>query len=236
MAEQDKDQRTEEATPRRKEKLREEGKIAKSADLGGATVVAGVLMTLTWVAPKCARDITAFSARLFALRDHRDPLVAVQGVHQIFSAVCLPTVSVAAVVALATGVAQTRGLFRPELALPKAERLNPLPQLKRIIPGKESALEIIKQLFKILALAAVAYAVLKDRVLSFSRLASLPPTVAALDVGRAAAELLLYGVLAFVAVAAFDYWLAWRRFREESKMSHQETRDERRQDEGDPHV
>ena len=236
MSEQDKDQRSHEATPRRQEKLREEGKVARSADVGAAAEILTVLAVLAAFAQPLSLHITHFSRRVFRLQDASDPLMAVTALWSVLSDVILPVVALTAFVALAFGLLQTKGLFKLSLVAPKWERLNPASHIKKLLPGKESALEIGKQLLKIGVLALVVYRALESEIPMFSRLPAVAPAVAAAAVGGVVRQVALYGSAAFVAMAALDFWLARRKFQEESKMSNQELRDERKEDEGDPHL
>ncbi len=45
------DNRTERATPRRREKAREKGQVARSRELPGALALLGMVMFVSWLAP-----------------------------------------------------------------------------------------------------------------------------------------------------------------------------------------
>ncbi len=231
---QDKEQRTEEATPRRKEKLRSEGKVARSQDVGAVAVLTAVTAALAFGGDQLVRGLMVFSSRMFRLHDVDRPLEAVTLSLDVITTVAIPVVS-ASLVGATVGVAQAR-LFSLELAAFKPERLNPLPQLKRMVPGKESMLELAKQLAKLVAIGAVSYKLIEAATPTFAVLAMAEIPVGAAYVGEVAAKLAMQGGMAFVCVAALDYWLAHRRFTEEAKMSRQDLKDEHKQEEGDPHV
>jgi len=236
MAESTGQERTEEATPRRLEKLRAEGKVPKSQDVDAVLVVAAVLATLAWMSNANYIRVSTFAERALSLEDARRPFEALGLLRATLIGVLGPVLLVGAMTAVLSGSIQTRGLFSTKQLGFKPERLNPGPQLKRILPGKDSLGELAKQLLKVLALGWVVVEVVRDATPRFGMLAAAEPQAGAATVGAAAVRLVLHALLAFAAVSAFDWWLAFRRHREESKMSKQDVRDEHKQEEGDPQV
>jgi len=236
MAENTGQERTEEATPRRKEKLRSEGKVPKSPDVDAVLVVASVLATLAAMSQGNAVRVSTFAERALSLKDVGRPFEAVLLLRSTLIGVLGPVVLVAALTAVLSGAVQTRGLFSPKLIAFKPERLNPGPQLKRILPGKDSIGELAKQLLKIGALGVVVVLVIREAMPRFYVLAATEPEAGAAAVGATAVRLVLHALAAFAAVAALDWWIAFRRHREESKMSKQDVKDEHKQEEGDPQI
>lgn len=236
MAETEKDQRTEEATPHRKEKLREEGKVAKSPDVGSALVLAGAAGTLAAFGGTAAQDVLEMAERCFRLRDAHEPISALSATLPVLESAALPVVAASFVLAATAGVVQTKGLFSLSLLAFKPERLDPIPQLAQILPTKKTLVELAKQLLKIAAIGWVVYRVVAD---SISELVVLPAShavVGASTVASLAAKVALHGGAALAVVAAFDWWLAHRKFEEDAKMSKQDVKDEHKEQEGRPEV
>lgn len=236
MSEKDKSQQTEEATPRKKEKLREEGQVAKSQDVGSAAVVLGVSLVLFAGGGVFVQGVYAFAHRAFTFGDRLSPELALRGLLPPLLSALVPVLVVATLAASVAGVAQTRGLFKLSLLAIKPERLNPMPNLKKIVPGKESALELLKQVLKMGAIAFVVLNAIDVSFPIFVGLASSAPVAGSRAVARVVARVAGYGILAFALVAAFDYWLARRKFLEDAKMSKQDVKDEHKQEEGDPRI
>lgn len=227
-------ERTEQATPRREEKLREEGKVARSADLGSAAALLAAGLTLGAMGGTLGADVVSFTTRALRLADAGRPLHALGALLPCLGSALLPCLFATALAAAAVGVAQSRGLFSLSLALPKLERLSPGPQLLRMLPGKDSALELGKSLLKLLVLGFVVYRLVAAATPRFALLATVEPAVSASEVGVVASRVALHGSAAFAALAILDYALARRRFREDAKMSRQEVKDEHREEQGDP--
>jgi flagellar biosynthesis protein FlhB len=236
VAESEKDSRTEEATPKKKDKLRSEGSIAKSADVGGAAVMIAGGVALASSADAAAREVAAVCTRCFSLQDHADPLRALEALLPALSTALLPLLGATMIAGIVAGVAQTRGLFSFSLLAPKPERLNPLPNLKTVLPTKDSAIEIGKQLVKITVVGFVVYEIVSNALPEFGVLATSSPMVAAATVGAVATDVAIYGGVVFAVLAAADYWLAIRKFSTDAKMSKEDVKEEHKEQEGRPEV
>ncbi|NOY92597.1 MAG: EscU/YscU/HrcU family type III secretion system export apparatus switch protein [Deltaproteobacteria bacterium] len=236
MSEQDKAQQTEEATPRKKEKMRDEGQIAKSQDVGSAAVIMAVSVTVALSGHAVMQGVFAFATRTLTFQDRQGPALALRAFLPPLLTSLAPVLIVASVAGAIAGVAQTGGLFKLSLLAIKPDRFNPIPQLKKIIPGKESGLELLKQVMKMGAIAAVIYNVVDDSFPVFVGLASSSPIAGAGAVAGVMVHVATYGVICFASIAAFDYWLARRKFLEDAKMSKQDVKDEHKQEEGDPRL
>jgi flagellar biosynthesis protein FlhB len=230
----DDSQKTEEATPRRQEKLREEGKFARSQDLGAAAVVGATAVALAFAAGSMTRSVEGVARRSFRLVDREAPLRAVEGFGDALAGAVLPVLGVASVAAAAAGIAQVGLRFDPKQLLPKAERFDVLAKLKQTLPGKESLGEIGKQLLKVLAMGVVVWQVTEDALPELLALPLSSPAAAGVVAGRVAGRVAFAGVLAFGVVAAFDFFLAKHKFGAQSKMTRKEVLDEHKESEGDP--
>ena len=148
----------------------------------------------------------------------------------------MPAITAASLAAVVAGLVQTRGLFSIELAFPKLERFDPLGRLKNLLPGKDMAIEMGKSLLKIATIAIVVKKLVEASLSSLLMLGAADSRVAALQVGRIAAELVMWGGGTFALVAAIDYFVALRKFESDTKMSKQELKEEFKQEEQDPGV
>lgn len=232
----DDSQKTEEATPRKQEKLRDEGKFARSQDVGAAAVIGATSVALAFAASSMARSAEGLARRSFRLVDREAPLRAVESFGDALASATLPILGVASVAAAAAGVAQVGLRFDTKQLLPKAERFDVLSKLKQTLPGKESLGEIGKQLLKVLVMGAVVWQVAEAALPELLALPLGSPLAATAVAGRAAGRVAFAGVLAFGALAALDFFLAKRKFAEQSKMSRKEVLDEHKESEGDPQI
>lgn len=231
MADPDK---TEEATPRKKGKLYEDGNIPKSADAGTAAILLCVVLALTFMGGTLVTKVVALSSRMFRLDDFEDPHKALVQVLSCLSLAGVP-VFVAMFASFAAGFGQTRSFTLKPLT-PKFDRLNPIPNFKKVLPGKETLLELSKQIVKLGAVGTVVYFVVVGATPQLSVLPAIELTAAAGIVGGVVRRLTIHAGLAFILVAVFDYVLAVRKFNEDAKMSKDEIKDERKQEDVSPEV
>ncbi|HEX4351923.1 MAG TPA: EscU/YscU/HrcU family type III secretion system export apparatus switch protein [Polyangiales bacterium] len=228
------DQKTEEATPRRREKMVEEGQIIRSADVGAAAVVIAACFTISMTFETLGSGLVAFTRRIFRLVDTREPLQALHAQLDALTPLALPLVA-AAVAAAIAGVAQAR-VFSLSLLGFKPERLDPLTNLAQLVPSKTTMLELAKQVAKLLAIGMIAYRVIADAMPMFSTLSAAAPLDAASTVVKVAGKLAMRVGGAFVVAAAVDYYLARRKYMQDAMMSREEVRDENKEQEGRPEV
>ena len=230
----DKESRTEEATPRKKEKLREEGNVAKSTDVGTAAMLLSMAITFSYAGADMAEAVVSTSESLFRLSDASN---VYRGLARAVSCIWIVGIPafVVMIVTFAVGIAQTRVFTLAPLAF-KWDRLNPIPNLKRVVPSKETFGELLKQVLKLGAIGSVAYVVIADATPRFMVLPAAELPVAGVSIAETLRRLVVEVGLAFVLVAVVDYLLAVRKFNEEAKMSKDEVKDERKQDDASPEV
>ena len=234
MADVDQDQKTEEATPKKLEKLREEGQVAKSADVSGMATAVAVLGAVAAAGGSLANGVVAFSERAFTLRDAHRPMQMTVALGQITAETVLPLAFVAAVAAVAATLLQTRGLFALASLQPKPERLNPISGLKKVVPSKDTLVELGKSLLKVSLVGVLVYRTIEDELPRFAVLPAAHVASAAREVGGIAGGLVLEGFAALAVLAAADYGLAWWKFTKEARMAKHEVKEEHKQQEGDP--
>jgi flagellar biosynthesis protein FlhB len=232
MAEQD--QKTEQATPRRREKMHEEGQVIRSADVGAAAVLVGSCIALSMSFDMLARGLAGFARRTFRLVDAGQPFAALHAQLEALTPLALPLIAAALAAAIA-GIAQAR-VFSLSLLAFKLERLDPLKNLGQLMPSKQSLMELLKQVVKLLAIGLIGYRVIADALPNFSTLSAAAPLDAAASVAKVAGKLVLRVGGAFVVAAGVDYWLARRKYLEDAMMSREEVRDEGKEQEGRPEV
>jgi flagellar biosynthetic protein FlhB len=225
--------KTEQASEKRLDELRREGKVAQSHDLVAAATLVMVCATLGATAIDITRGLSDLTLRVFRLNDYRDPASAVRATLSTLWSV-LPALTAASVAAIVAGLAQTRGMFSLELVMPKLERFDPSGRLKGMLPSKEMAIEMAKSLGKIAAIAFVVKGLLESAMPRLIMLGTADARVGASEVAGIAVRLTLWGGGTFAVVAAIDYFLTLHKFQQDSMMSKQELKEEFKQEEQDP--
>lgn len=238
MAEERDDERTEPATPRRREEARSRGQVARSADLSAAAVLLAAVLALEVFGRDFAGGLgAALSGVLGGLagfEGDRDTLLLQFG-GAFGSALfgLLPLVAAVVAAALAVGLAQTGFLFTTQPLAPDLERLNPTSGFARMFSLRAAARGLAGVL-KILAVGAVAGLTIWAERARLLELGARPFEEIAGAAAALSLTLALRAALALAVVGILDY--GWQRWRHEQdlRMSKREIREELRRYEGDP--
>lgn len=230
--------RTEKATPKRREKAREEGTFPRSMDFDSTLLLTGnyflMLMaggfTVTLLGQQMAGLFRA--ARPGALTD-LSPLVRQVGVD--LARILLPFLAANFILALGVQLAQ-RGLHVHGKPLqPKFSRMDPIAGFGRLF-SLRSMVELTKSLAKFLILAWVAWLVVSPRLHGLL-LTLNAPLGQSLSFLRDTLFLLYRNVLlAMAAVALADFLYQRHHFEKSIRMTKQEVRDEARDAEQSPEL
>ncbi|WP_304458539.1 flagellar biosynthesis protein FlhB [Alicyclobacillus sendaiensis] len=231
-------ERTERATPRRRQEARKEGRVARSPELTSALAFAAVLVALRILGPAVwgqwesliQRDLASAAPKSWTVQDVR-ALMAAQAVTA--ARIMLPIALVAAAIGLAAAVMQVRPLFVPQLLLPDFQRISPATGWRRIA-SLQGVLEALKSLLKLAAVAGVAYTSLASLAHQMENLSAVELDAVPGILGGAVFNLAIRVACAMVVIAAIDY--AYQRYSLEKslRMSKQELKDELKETEGNP--
>lgn len=241
MSEHDNAQeRTESATPRRREQARRKGQVPRSRELNTMTVMlagAGTMAVLgPWMFSRLESMLIAGLAVPTYQRFGIDDALAALGTPALDAFVTFAPLFVLLLVAAFAGPALLGGLVVSFEALtPKLDRLNPIQGLKRIF-SIQALVELGKTLLKFAVLAGlsvVLLAALADELLRLGLMSPLDGLAAAAGHVKLAFVVLAAGLVVIAAVdVPFQIWNYLRRL----KMTRQEVKDELKETEGNPEV
>jgi flagellar biosynthetic protein FlhB len=232
-------EKTEEASPEKRRKAREEGQFPRAKDTGAVASTFAVLLVLGVFGAPLSESLLAFV---------RECLSAPQGLHDAnltavtqrllltTAWVTLPLTLAAGVAGFAAGVLEAGFEPRFELAAPKWSRLSPGGKLMQLFSPKEGATNVLLTLSRVGAVATVTYLVMKSHFADLTKLIRAPIEASLPQLIAISLQLAVWATFTLLVLAALDYIVAW--FREEKKlrMSRQELKDEHQQQEGDPRI
>lgn len=233
-----KSDRTEKATPKRKKEIREEGNVARSAEIGGWAsfmLIASMLPKLGGVA---ANRINGFMFETVNAMNKPSLNGAVDLVGKgleaaFFSA--LPIILVAAGVGVAISLAQVGLRFTPKSLAFKFSKISPKAGLNRLV-SVQGVWTMGKTFLKLSVLAVVGYVIMKKMVHTTLGGNTLPLQATILSAVGAMVSLLRYiGLLALI-IAAVDYFFQRRSHERQNRMTKQEVRDEYKESDVRPEV
>ena len=233
-------EKTQDATPHRREQAREQGQVAYSQDLGSAgLLIVGVLLIQFWGGKVMETAGNLMRHQLGTIEslsfDPTDAIALSQNLTNSFGKAVLPIIGMLFLAAVFASIFQTGFLFVPSKLTPDFQRLSPLSGLKRIF-SLSGAMKLSFGLFKVLIISVVAASMLYLRHEEVLAAASLPiPELAPFVLDITLNTALWVGIALFI-LALFDYAYQLWKHEQDLKMTTQEVREEMKNMQGDPQV
>jgi flagellar biosynthesis protein FlhB len=232
-------EKTEEATPERRKKARDEGQFARGKDAGNTAGSLFVLLSLVGLASTMRDSLGELARRCFY-----EPYYLVHGdltslftlVGSVTVILVLPFAAASAIGATAAGIAEAGYHPNFDLVEPKWERLDPISRLQQMFAPQQALVNLLLQLGRVLAVAAVAYMVVVDAFPRLLRLSRASFSGGVTELATQVLRLSLWASLALAVLVVVDY--LYNRYKHEKQimMSMQDLKDEVKQQEGDPRV
>lgn len=237
---QSSEDKTEDATPRRQEKAREEGQIPRSRELTTALVLLVSLVALWIFGGHLVRTMLVVFRRNFSISREAifDPnIMAGYFVSSLFDALwdLLGFAGLTLLAALVAPVALGGWLFTPNSALPKLNRLDPMAGLKRMFSSK-SLIELGKALAKVGLIIIFSYAVIHGMLTAIAGLSQESSSQGMEHMLSMCFWASIIIASATLVIAGIDIPIQIWEYTKKLKMTLQEVKDEMKDSEGRPEV
>ena len=238
---QDESSKTEEATGRKLEKAHEEGQFAVSREVNHLMAMIGILIIVAWIAPPVMSHIKDELAR-FITEAHQFPtdsegirLLVGRAMEDALYYAAAPTLLLLVLGVLST-VLQIGFNFTWASLKIDFNKLNPITGLQRMFKLDHQAVEMGKNLVKLIAIGIVVFLILRPVVLGFEHFIGIDFSSMLWEIHGVAYRMMIAIVLVVVVITAAD--VAYQRFTfaKKMRMTKQEVKDEYKQTEGDPLV
>ncbi|MCL2080907.1 MAG: flagellar biosynthesis protein FlhB [Oscillospiraceae bacterium] len=236
-------EKTEKATPKKREDTRKKGQVLKSAEINTAVMVLSLFAIIFVMSGTITRNMREFLTvsltttvldgvgDMDAARIHH---LVIDGFGWILR-IAWPILAVAVIAGIAVNLAQVGFLFSTESIKPQFNRISPLQGLKRIF-SMRSVVELLKSLFKIGVVSLIVYLEYMSDMEVFENIIALSISDAAGKIFSMCMAVGLKACLALVAMGLADYAYQWWEFEKNIKMTKQEVKDEYKMIEGDPKI
>ncbi|KAB7668653.1 flagellar biosynthesis protein FlhB [Bacillus sp. B1-b2] len=231
-------EKTEKATPKKRQDTRKKGQVAKSQDVNTAVVLLIVFGVLSFTGKYMLEGLMSIMNHNFS--DLMLTSLTVNNFRTIFINILMevglllaPILAAAFVAALIANYMQVGILFSTESIHFKLEKINPLSGFKRMFSIR-SIVELLKSMLKIIIIGLVVFSVLwgkMEEILSLSNksIGSILVTVAKLTL-----QMGLYASAALLVLSLADYLYQRYDYEKNIRMSKQDIKDEYKNMEGDP--
>ena len=234
------EEKTEKATPKKREDSRKEGQVLQSKEIVIAASVLGLFASMRLLMGFVTEAVLAYSRSVFAEIGTYE--VNQSTYLQVFinvATVAVMTIGPICAVALLLGiiptVAQTKGLFTMKALQPKFSRLSPLSGIKKLF-SMQSVVGILKGLIEVIIIGYVIFNEVSERMPRFIALMNAGILQGSAYIMLSVYDLVMLICILLVFVAAGDYLFQWWQYEKNLKMSKQEVKEEYKQTEGDPQV
>ena len=239
MAEDKKDQeKTEQATSKRRQDAREKGQVAKSRELASVAILGACLIYFYFDASVMANRLMEMMKMSF--RKSGQMTITMSTVQPLlldllFQMLVLlgPFLLIVVLAGFGANILQVGFLFSSESITPKFSKIDPIQGFKRLF-SLRSLVEFFKIILKMAIVGIVAYLTIRGEIKMILPLIDLNVTDILSFLGRVSFKILYTTCWVLVVLAILDYlYQRWEHERS-LKMSKQEIKEENRQTEGDP--
>ncbi len=233
--------KTEKATPKRRDEARKKGQVAKSQDLGGSVVLLASLLSLTALGPAAwghMRDAMINALTLISTPE----VVDQQGFGPVLGSAMadaglavLPIAMVCMVAGTVTGILQVGWKPSTQALKPDPKRIDPLKGAKNLF-GMHMIFEGSKTVAKFAVVGSIAGFALLGQLDELGALVGLPPHDLLLRGTKTIFGIAQRAGMGYLVIAAIDY--VWQRYRHEKglKMDKEEIKQEFKQQSVSPEV
>lgn len=240
MAEEGFQEKSEKATPRQREKSREEGRVAKSQDLNAAVMTCLGFGSLLVIGPFMANEVMSMVRHMLshapAIAAEDPTFVKIFGDSLLrFFVVMAPMFALLVIFGALVNIVQVGFKITPKAIKPKFEKLDVLKGLKQKLSVRTIVIAV-RDTIKLFIVGFVAYKALESEYENFFLL----PDMDVVQLARMMTSTALWVGLkigaAMLFIAVVDYAYQRYEFEKSIKMSKQDIRDEYKTTDGNPQI
>jgi flagellar biosynthetic protein FlhB len=240
MADDSFQERSEQATPRRRDKARETGQVARSMELNSALMILLGSASLLALGPHVVgqtesmmRYLLANAATIATTNSdysliYNDQLVK-------FLIILGPVFAVMIVIGLVSNIAQVGFKISTKALEPKFEKLNFIQGIGKLFTMR-SLVTGVRDTIKLTIISIVAYKVVKSESDQFFALSDMSVPQLSATIGKIALLIAIKIGVAILVLAILDYLYQKWEFERSIRMSMQELKEEYKDTEGSPQV
>lgn len=233
-------EKTEKPTPKKRQKAREEGQVARSNEVTTTLLLVVMFSAIKLIGPISVSKLLALYKEMMSLFNIEN--ITIEYAHELFKHIAMstlwiviPYLGIAFAVGFLSNIMQVG--WKPTLKpmKPKFNKINPISGLKRMFSFK-TIIELIKSIIKIAIILLIVYLTIKDYeklILIIYDLSIFSAYGLILDI---CLDIGIKVGMFFVFVAAIDFAYQKYSLEKQLKMTKQEVKEEHKEAEGNPEV
>ncbi|MBF0567713.1 MAG: flagellar biosynthesis protein FlhB [Nitrospirae bacterium] len=231
MAEQQ--ERTEQATPRRRQKAREKGQMPRSRELTTAAGMAGLLLVIHYGGANFMIKLKDVTTKCLSFQYGHDPFRAINVAMLKSFMMLLPFFLGIMVCAVASEIFQVGFMLKPYE--PKLSRLNPMSGLGKLF-STDVLVEFVKSFTKFLGGGLIFYFIVRRDIYRWPLLMTKELVQIVSGTYGFVMSAMVWGLLYLFIIAVLSYAFARWQFEKSIRMSKEEIKEEYKETEGDPKI
>ncbi|MDP5273456.1 flagellar biosynthesis protein FlhB [Chengkuizengella axinellae] len=231
-------EKTEKATPKKRQEARKKGQVAKSMELPSAFIFLFSFLFLYLFSSYFSERIKQFF--IVPLTEFMQWETSIDNVMVMFGELVysvlifmLPLLILTMVLGFISNYVQIGFLFTPEPLKMKLSKLNPIEGAKKIF-SLRAAVEFLKSILKVTIIGSVSFFILwNERMTIYSLSSNTLEYILSYTANLTVLLGILIGLI-LIVVAVIDYMYQKYDFEKQQRMSKQDIKDEYKKTEGDP--
>lgn len=232
--------KTEEATPKKKSEARKKGQIPRSKDVNLAMTLVACTLVIAALGGYVSSDMKYNLIYFLSNNFHQEINISylnglsLMVIYRIMKDL-IPIVVPIMVIGILSSIAQSGFLFTAEPLKPSLGKLNPLNGLKNMF-SKKNFVDLGKNFIVVCILSYIGYDFVKSNYMEIINIGNFYLPSLGAEFKRLLLNIFMKITLVLVVIAALDYFMQRRMFNKEMRMSKQEVKEEFKQMEGDPQI
>ncbi len=231
-------EKTEKATPKKKQESRRKGQVAKSSELPSSLIFLFIFISFYILGSYFGdRLLIIFHKILYQyisweVTESNLRLISLELLTDVMWIIA-PIFIVTIIAATLGNIIQVGFLFTGEPLKFNLEHLDPIKGFKRIF-SKRAIVELLKSLFKISIVSYVSFSVVLDKKDVLFQFSHMQLGEILVTIGKLIFEIGIKVAFLLIILSALDYWYQRYEYEKNLRMSKQDIKDEYKKTEGDP--
>lgn len=233
-------EKTEDASPKRLEKAREEGDIPRSRELAACAVLFASGLTLMMMSPAMGEAMKNMLKQSLQIEQAMafQPDLLIMHTLKVLEQLCwafLPLAVIILTVAIASPILVGGWVMTSKSLAPQFGRLNPIKGLSNLF-SQNALVEVVKAIAKTVLVAIVAYVIVSKDMQDMLGLSTMPLEHGLDMVSNDMQTGFLSIASALVMIAVIDVPYQLYQYAQKHKMTKQELKEEAKESEGSPEI
>lgn len=236
------EEKTEQATPKKKKETREKGNVLQSKEINSAFVLLAAFIMINAFATFIGITLRNSTSYIYEEYLALNYIFSLRNLQPLFINIIISFFIILAPIALTNllvGVIasylQIGVLFTTKPLAIDIKKINPIEGFKRMISMK-SVVELLKSLIRIIVVGYISYSYVKGQIVTILETIGMDIYIVLKSILSMSVDIGIRASAVLVVLAVLDYYYQKYEYNKNLKMSKQEIKEEYKQTEGNPQI